>query len=91
MDQWDPGDMSDILVLVIGAMSSPQWVPNGGWRWSFLMGRIRGSAAMFGIHSHPSDCNVWLEWLVWINGTQGTCQTPRIGDGGHDRHSMGPK
>ena len=24
------------LDLVMGAMSSPQWVPNGGLRWSFL-------------------------------------------------------
>ena len=23
------------LALVMGAMPSPQWVPNGGWRWSF--------------------------------------------------------
>ena len=24
------------LASVIGSMPSPQWVPNGGWRWSFL-------------------------------------------------------
>ena len=27
------------LVLVMGAMTSPWWVPNGGWRWSFLAGK----------------------------------------------------
>ena len=24
------------IALVMGAMPSHQWVPNGGWRWSFL-------------------------------------------------------
>ena len=24
------------LVMVMGAIPSPQWIPNGGWRWSFL-------------------------------------------------------
>ena len=51
----------------------------------------RGSVATFGIHSHRRGCNFRLEWFVWIHGTQVTCPTPRFGDGGHARCSMGSK
>ena len=43
------------------------------------------------LQCHPSGCNFWLEWFVWINGTAGTCQTSRFGDWGHDKCAMGPK
>ena len=46
---------------------------------------------MFGLQCHASGCNFHLEWFVWINGTQGTRQTPRFGNWGHARRSMGPK
>ena len=46
---------------------------------------------VLGLQCHSSDCKLWLEWFVWINGTQGTCPTSRFGDGGLDRCSMGPK
>ena len=48
------------LALAMGSMPSPQWVPNGGWRWSFLTGKISMSegdpVAIFSIHSHSGDC-----------------------------------
>ena len=48
------------LALAMGSMPSPQWVPNGGWRWSFLAGKISMSegdpVATFSIHSHSGDC-----------------------------------
>ena len=43
------------------------------------------------LQCHSSGCNFWLEWFVWINGTQGTCATSRFRDGGHAKCSMGPK
>ena len=46
---------------------------------------------ILGLQCDRSGCNFWLEWLVWINGTWGTCQTSRFGDGVHARCTMGPK
>ena len=46
---------------------------------------------VLGLQCHPSGCSFWLEWFICINGTQGTCQTSRVGDGGHERCSMSPK
>ena len=40
------------------------------------------------LQCHPSGCNLWLEWFVGINGTNGTCQTSRYGDEGHDKPSQ---
>ena len=54
----------------------------------FLRG---GERYVLGLKCHQIDCNFWLEWFIWINGTQGAPQAPRIGDGVHDRCSMGPK
>ena len=53
----------------------------------------RCSVATFGIHSHPNGCKFRLEWIIWIDGTQGTYQTPIsiFGDGGYARPPMGPK
>ena len=52
------------LALVMGSMPSPQWVPNGGWKWSFLVKNLHvgagDSVATFGIYSHPSGCNFRL-------------------------------
>jgi len=44
-----------------------------------------------GLQCRPSDCDFWLEWFGWINGTWGTYQKSRFGDGGPERCSMGPK
>ena len=46
---------------------------------------------VLGLQCHPRDCNFWLEWFVWINGTQRTCQTPTFGYRGHVRCAMSPK
>ena len=47
------------LALVNGSMTSPQWVPNGGWRWSFLAGK--------------SPCRRGIQWpLVAYIATQVT-------------------
>jgi len=39
---------------VMGAMPSHQWIPNGGWNWSFFGGKISMSegdpVAAFGKH-----------------------------------------
>ena len=43
---------------------------------------------VLGLQCHPSDCSFRSEWFVWINGTQGTHQAARIGDGGHVRCSI---
>ena len=45
---------------------------------------------VLGLQCHPSGCRFWLGWFLWINGTGGTCQRSRFGDGGHTRCSMGP-
>ena len=42
-------------------------------------------------HQSESGCNFWLEWFGWINGTWGTCEMSRFGDGGPARCSMDPK
>ena len=36
------------LASVMGSMPSPQWVPNGDWRWSFL--------------AEKSPCWRWIQW-----------------------------
>ena len=46
---------------------------------------------VLGPQCRPSDCDFWLEWFGWINGTWGTYQKSRFGDGGPERCSMGPK
>ena len=46
---------------------------------------------VLGLQCHQSGCHFWLEWFGWINGTWGTCQVSRFGDGGPARCSMGPK
>ena len=46
---------------------------------------------VLGLQCHQSGCDFWLEWFGWINGTWGTCQMSRFGDGGHARCSMCPK
>ena len=46
---------------------------------------------VLGLQCHQSGCDFWLEWFGWINGTWGTCQTSRFGDGGPARCSMRPK
>ena len=46
---------------------------------------------VLGLQCHQSGCNFWLEWFVWINGSWGTCQMSRFGDGGPARCSMGRK
>ena len=46
---------------------------------------------VLGLQCHQSDCNFWLEWFIWIDGTQGTYPMSRFGDGSHVRCSMGPK
>ena len=66
-----------LLERVFYSLKSPFW---RGVEWH-----------VHGLQCCPSDCDFWLEWFVWINATQGTYQTPRIGDGGHARCPMGPK
>ena len=46
---------------------------------------------VLGLQCHQSGCNFWLEWFGWINGTWGTYPMSRLGDGGPDGCSMGPK
>ena len=46
---------------------------------------------VLGLQCHSSGCNFWLEWFIWIDGTQGTYPMSRFGDGSHVRCSMGPK
>ena len=46
---------------------------------------------VLGLQCHQSGCDFCLEWFGGINGTRGTCQMPRFGDGGPHRCSMGPK
>ena len=53
-----------------------------GFSWHVLV---------LGLQCHPSGCDFWLEWFLWIHGTQGTCQRSRFGNGVHARFSMGPK
>ena len=44
-----------------------------------------------GLQCHQSGCDFRLEWFGWVNGTQGTYQTSRFGDGVPARCSMSPK
>ena len=46
---------------------------------------------VLGLQCHSSDCNFWLEWFIWIDGTWETYPKSRFGDGGPDRCSLGPK
>ena len=48
------------------------------------------SVAMYGIHSHPGDCNFRLQQFVGINETKGAHQIPQSGSGGHIACSVGP-
>ena len=41
------------LDLVMGAMSSPQWIPYGGWGWSFL--------------AEKSPCRRGIQWSLLAN------------------------
>ena len=41
------------LASVMGAMPSPRWIPNGGWRWSFL--------------AEKSPCRRGVQWPLLAN------------------------
>ena len=70
-------DPKPLLERVVFSLKSP-----------FLRGVER---YVLGLQCHQSGCNFWLEWFIRINGTEGTYQRSRFGDGGPDRCSMGPK
>ena len=72
----------------MGPKQSLEWVLFG-LKSPWLRGDQRH---VLGLQCHSRGCNFWLEWLVWIDGTQGTYHISRFGDGGHARYSMmGPK
>ena len=84
------------LATVIGGMAGAQWVQNSRWRGvnfglkSPCLKWVQLQRHILGLQCHSSGCSFWLEWSVWLNETQGTYHTSRIGDGGHVRCSMGP-
>ena len=47
------GHVEHLVSLVMGAMPSPQWIPNGGWRWSFL--------------AEKSTCRRGVQWPLLAN------------------------
>ena len=46
---------------------------------------------ILGLQCRPSHCNFWLECFMRIHETWGAYKTSRLGDGGPDRCSLGPK
>ena len=48
-----PGGHVRHLALVMGAMPSPQWIPNSAWRWSFL--------------AEKSPCRRGIQWPLLAN------------------------
>ena len=82
------------LDLMMRAMSCAQLVQNDRFRGLFSpeLPFLRGvERHVLGLQCHQSGCDFWLEWFGWINGTWGTFQMSRFGDGGPARCSMGPK
>ena len=77
---------TSVWSLELGVMVHARRVPNISWRGPFLAQhpRLRGIQWHgFGLQIHPIIYNFRLEWLVWVNGTQETCQTRRCRTGGH--------
>ena len=69
-------------------------VAGGGRFWPEIPPCLRGVQCqrhVIGLQCHSSGCSFWLEWSVWIHGSQRTYLMATIGDGGHVRCSMGPK
>ena len=46
---------------------------------------------VLGLQCQQSDCNFWLEWFIWINGTWGAYPKSKFGDESHGRCSMSQK
>ena len=62
------------LALVIWPMPTPQWVPNSGWRWSFLAENLHvGSRTQWPLLAYIatqvtviSGCSIfWDQWDQW--------------------------